>query len=115
MSATYFIRGTISVQVGCGKSVLWVTPCAGFLTPDKKKVIAFPNQSETATTAELIKLSDGKKFACKAEKIMKYLPALISLASQSKAIELSLDLSNPDNTNVVGFTYPAPSDHEHRC
>lgn len=123
MSDTYFIRGTISVQVGGGTSMLLVTPCAGFLTPDKKKAIAFPIPSETSnppeafTKAVLIGLKEGKTFPCKygAEGITLCLPALISLAAQSKPIELSLNVSKPEEIKVAGFTYPAPSDHAPVC
>ena len=115
MSKTYFIRGTISVEVGGDKSTLWVTPCAGFLTPDKKKAIAFPNSSNTSTTAKLIDLADGKTFECEAGEIAHHLPALISLAAQSKPIELSLNVPKPKESKVAGFIFPVPSDHAHGC
>jgi len=115
MCDTYFIRGTISVQVGSGKLILLVTPCAGFLTPYKKKAIAFPYRSNLSTKAELIDLEDGETVACVAEEMALCLPTLIALATQSKPIELSLNVSTPKNIKVTGFTFPAPTDYAHGC
>lgn len=108
MSNTYFIRGTISVRIDRGKPTIWITPCAGFLTPDKQKAIAFPDLSNTSTSAKLIKLSDGKTFECGARGIKSYLPALLAVAPQQKPIELRLEESTPTEVKITGFVFPLP-------
>jgi len=115
MSNIYLIRGTISVQVEGDKLTFQITPCAGFLTPDKKKAIAFPSPSETSNIAALVELKDGKTFLCAADGVAPYMSAFVSLAAQSKPVELSLDLSKLDEIKVIGFTFPGPTDYAHGC
>jgi len=113
MSITYFIRGTISVQVEGHEPTIWITPCAGFLTPDKQKVIAFPVPSpeDEAVDAKLKKRQpDDEQFKFEADAIKAYIPSLLVVAAQQKPIELRL---NPD-LKIVGFVFPVPSDHAHR-
>ncbi len=133
MSITYFIRGTISVQVEGHKPTIWITPCAGFLTPDKQKVIAFPVPSpeDEAVDAKLIKWSDDKQFKFKfkfetktktktktkadadadADAIKANIPALLVIAAQQKPIELRLEESKSKGLKITSFVFPAPSDH----
>lgn len=110
MSNTYFIRGTISIQVDGNKTTTWITPCAGFLTPDKHKAIAFPvsTSADAPVDAKLVKLSDDKQFEFEANAIKANIPALLVVAAQQKPIELRLDSSG---LKVVGFVFPAPSGH----
>ena len=113
MSNSYFIRGTISVHVDGCKSKIWITPCAGFLTPDKQSMIAFPvpSSEDEAVDAKLIKWSDDKqfkfKFEAKAKAIKANIPSLLVVAAQQKPIELRLN----SDLKIVGFVFPAPSDH----
>jgi len=113
MSVTYFIRGTISVQAEKNISTIWITPSAGFLTPDKQKVIAFPvlTSEEKTVDAKLIKRSDDEqfKFKIEADAIKTNIPSLLVVAAQQKPIELHLD----HDLKLVGFVFPAPSDHAH--
>lgn len=122
MSNTYFIRGTISVQVEGHKPTIWITPCVGFLTPDKQKVIAFPVPSpeDEEIDAILIKWSDDKQFKFEFEAktmtaavIKANIPSLLAVATQQKSIELRLKKSNPTGLKITGFVFPAPSDHAH--
>lgn len=121
MSNTYFIRGTVSIQVGGGKPKIWITPCAGFLTPDKQKVIAFPIPSPEGKTkgkAKLIKSSNDKlfRFKAKAKVIQDNTPALLVVAAQQKPIELRLKkFTKLAKIRITGFVFPAPSDHAHGC
>lgn len=112
MSVSYFIRGTISVQVEGDKSKIWITPSAGFLTPDKQKAIAFPvpSSEDEAVCAKLKKRGpDDEQFKFEADAIKAYIPSLLVVAAQQKPIELRLD---PD-LKIVGFVFPVPSDHAH--
>ena len=113
MSVTYFIRGTISVQAEKNISTIWITPSAGFLTTDKQKVIAFPvlTSEEKTVDAKLIKRSDDEqfKFKIEADAIKTNIPSLLVVAAQQKPIELHLD----HDLKLVGFVFPAPSDHAH--
>jgi hypothetical protein len=121
MSNIFFIRGTISVQVDGCKSKIWITPCTGFLTPDKKNVIAFPVPSpeDEAVEAKLIKWSDDKQFKfefeaknkAEADAIKANIPSLLAVAAQQKPIELRLEESPPTGLKITGFVFPAPSDH----
>ena len=117
MINTYFIRGTISVQVDESKSTIWFTPCAGFLTPDKQRVIAFPvpSSKEDIVDAKLIKWSNDKQFKFKVEAavIKDNISSLLTIAAQQKPIELRLDESKPTGLKVTGFVFPAPSVHAH--
>lgn len=124
MSKTYYIRGTITitVKVEGGKSKVGITPCAGFLSPDKpQKAIAFPlpetkNDSDQIGTALLIGLNKRKVCKFDAEAIKDYMPALLSIAGQQKLVELHLtkikkkakQKKNKKKCKIVGFVYPAP-------
>ncbi len=124
MNDTYFIRGTISIQVDDNKSKIWITPCAGFLTPDKQQVIAFPvpspkgkTKGKTKGKAKLNESDNDKQFRFKAKTnaIRDNIPALLVVAAQQKPIELRLEVSNHSRLVIIGFIFPAPSDHAHRC
>lgn len=132
MSNTYFIRGTISIRVEGGASMIGITPCAGFLTPDKpQKAIAFPvsHPKDKEGDAKLIKLSDDKQFECDAQDVKEYLSALLSIAAQQKPVELHLTavessanteskavstshdkiaVSNEAYRKITGFVFSAP-------
>lgn len=114
MSVSYFIRGTISVQVDGDKSKIWITPSAGFLTPDKQKAIAFPvlYSEDVTVDAKLINRFDDEQFKfefeAEAEPIKANIPSLIVVAAQQKPIELRLDSSG---LKITGFVFPIPSDH----
>ena len=121
MSRTYFIRGTITMRVEIGVPLaiarVGVTPCVGFLTPDKEpKAIAFPITETTdgtdhKSTARLIDLN-GKSCEFDAELIKDSLPALLSIAGQNKLVEIRLSVEGTNTSaadfKVVGFVYPAP-------
>jgi hypothetical protein len=119
VSNIFFIRGTISVQVNGDKPKLWVSPCTGFLTPDKERAIAFPVLSPKGETkgkkgnAKLIKSSKDKQFKFRAKAIRDHIPALLAIAAQQKPIELRFEESEPTELNIIGFIFPAPSDHAH--
>lgn len=124
MSITFFIRGTISVQVKGDKLKLWVTPCAGFLTPDKKRAIAIPVPLPKGKTtgkkrkngnAKLVKSSKDGQFVFLAPAIRDHIPALLVIATQQKTIELRLKkFSKPAKTKITSFVFPAPSDNADR-
>ncbi len=42
MSNTYFIKGTIAIQIQGDMPTVWIIPSVDFLTPDKQSAIAFP-------------------------------------------------------------------------
>jgi hypothetical protein len=120
--STYFIRGTISIHVKGGRPKLWVTPCAGFLSPDRERAIAFPvpspkgkTKGEAKGNAKLIKASKDKQFRFRAKAIRDHIPALLIIAGQQKAIELRLKkFTKPTKTKITGFVFPAPSDNADR-
>jgi hypothetical protein len=56
--------------------------------------------------AMLIDLPDKKTFKCDASQIAPHVPALITIATQQKPLELYLE-NNP-KLQVVGFAFPAP-------
>ena len=111
MCNTYFIRGTISVQVDREKltPTIWITPCTGFLAPDKQKAIVYPVllPEDKAGDAKLIKMSEDKQFEFEAKAIKDYIPSLLNFAAQQKSVELHLDL----DLKIVGFIFPAPLGH----
>ena len=124
MSITYFVRGTISVQVDGNRSTISITPCPGFLTPDKQYVIAFPVSFPKGKTkgktkgkkrnAKLIKSSKDQQFRFRAKAIRDHIPTLLDIAAQQKTIELHLKkFAKPATTKITGFVFPAPSDHAH--
>lgn len=121
MSNIFFIRGTISVQVEGHKPIIWITPCVGFLTPDKQQVIAFPvpSSEDKAVDAKLIKCSDDRQFKfefgaqAETDAIKANIPSLLAVAAQQKPIELRLEESEPTVLKITGFVFPAPSDHAH--
>ncbi len=122
MSDKYFIRGTITVRVDGSKSYIRITPCVGFLTPDKSaKAIAFPLSPTEKNIARLIKLLDEKFFVCKCEceccVRKNHLPALLDIAGQQKPVELHLikgeEIKSTEptkakefNWKIVGFVFP---------
>ncbi len=113
MKTSYMIRGTISVYVNGKQPEIWIIPSTGFLTPDKQKVIAFPvpsSKGKTNSKAEFIGSANDKQFKFKAKcHIRDNIPALLAAAAQQKPLELRLD----PNLKIVGFVFPAPSDHAH--
>ena len=117
MRKAYFIRGTISVQAEGGKSIIWISPCAGFLTPDRQKLIAFPAPSSKGKTkgkAKLMESANDKqfKFKDKAKVIQNNIPALLVVATQQKPIELRLKkFTKRAKIRITGFVFPAPLDH----
>ena len=119
MTNTYFIRGTISVQVRRHKPKIWITPCVGFLTPDKQKMIAFPVRfNGTIGNAKVIKWSKDKQFqfVFEAKAIKANIPSLLAVAAQQKPIELRLEeFTKTAKIKITGFVFPAPSDHAHGC
>jgi hypothetical protein len=104
MSNTYFIRGTISVQAEGARSRVLLTPCTGFLSPDKKKAIAFPLQDDS-TVAMLTALSGDKNLDFDAAAIKGHMPGLLAIAAQQKAIELHFE-ENAGGWKVMGFVFP---------
>lgn len=126
MSNIFFIRGTIAIFLIDDKLTIYVTPCGGFLTPDKQKAIAFPvcpsgkdkdkAELKDVDNAKLIKLMDDKKqikFACGAKIKVTYLAALIGVATQQKSVEVRLDISekveSTEGIKIIGFVIPAPT------
>jgi hypothetical protein len=104
MSETYFIRGTITIRAEGDEVKIGITPCAGFLTPDKPyQAIAFPVKK--TRYAKLIELQDEKKFECDAKVKVEYIPALLVIAAQQKPVELRLEVAALE---IVGFVFPTP-------
>lgn len=102
----YFVRGTIAVKVNGDKTAVLIVPCTGFVTSDKpKRAIAFP---VTGNDAKLIDLPDDKSFECDAQLIKEHIPALLTVAANQKAIEIRLA---EDCKTIIGFIFPAPTDH----
>lgn len=119
MCNTFFIRGTIVISVGADKPTIYITPCAGFLTPDKpSKAIAYPTDFVNVTCAKLITLTDGDRFECDATKITAYLHTLVTLAAQQKTVEIRLDITAPEKSatdfKIIGFVFPVPHNHADR-
>ena len=120
MSDSYFMRGTITIRVDRKTPMIGITPCAGFLTPDKPhKAIAFPISSTRSFTAKLFELPDEKQLECSVVKeIERYFPALITVAAQQKTIELRFEFDEEkadtgEKCKITGFIFPAPLDHAH--
>lgn len=115
MSNTYFTRGTISVHVEEGQSKVFLTPCAGYLSPDKQYAIAFPISPPEgeAVDAKLIGTSVHKQFRLEFEVKAKKpdISFWLAIAAQQNPIELRL---NPDR-KIVGFVSPAPLGYAHGC
>jgi len=123
MSNIFFIRGTIAISVEADKPTIYITPCAGFLTPDKQWAIAFPvctlDKDKGKGDAKLFKLSDDKKeikFECDPSIPDIYLAGLIGVSTHQKPVEVRLEIAEPakqaksaKDFKITGFVIPAPT------
>ena len=118
MKSRYFVRGAFSVRIRGKKLEIWITPSAGFLTPDKQNMIAFPVPSpkgKTVGKAKLIGLANSSQLKLKARRqVRDHLAGLLAVATQQTPIELRLkEITKRRRNRITGFVLPAPSDHAH--
>lgn len=118
MKKRYFVRGTFSVRIKGKELEMWLTPSTGFLTPDKKSLIAFPvasSKGKTGGKAKLIRSANASQFKLKATRhVRDHLPGLLAVATQQGTIELRLkEFTKRRRNRITGFVLPAPSDHAH--
>jgi hypothetical protein len=106
----YFVKGTIAVKVDTEETKISITPCAGFVTPDKKHVIAF--SVTTGGDAKLIELLGGS-FECDVAPIKNHISSLLTIAAQQKSTEIRIEITTNRKQKVTGFTFPAPTDYAH--
>lgn len=113
---SFYIRGTISICINGNNSKIYITPCAGFLTPDKpSRAIAYPyppplHSENKIVDAKLIKLLDEKRLECDASGIEAYLPTLVAVAAQQKPVEIYLEIQDAVvPAKITGFVFPVPS------
>lgn len=103
----YKIIGTLAVSVMKGETVLSLVPAQGYLSPDKKFGIAFPEpkaKEKAKKKAQLLRLVDDScQFESIGADISSKLTEFIAIAANQKAVALIVD----NNHRVVGFKFPA--------